>query len=249
MSREYEKPTEIFRDDNHPIYDREYAHPAFGKVTLTKSSWGGGDGVNLFGSDLKHSQTVSITVELAREYRDLHNSRQHGRGIVCELMMSEAQWAHFISSQGDGSGTPVTFRARPADGYELIQPPMIEREETPQETFAREVREKCERYAEDALGVLAQVQELAAAGKATKTQLQALARTLDLMAHNVPSNLAFAQEQFAETMAKTVHAGKIELEAYVQNMALRTGLDVLRLQAPRFPDEPSTALPTATEGE
>ncbi|HEX8885953.1 MAG TPA: hypothetical protein VF797_15805 [Noviherbaspirillum sp.] len=231
MSRNQQRPV-LTSTNASAVSEKEYSHPAYGRITLGKITAGGG--VNLFGSDLKHTNLVSLKINLADEQRNLHESRARSRGVVCEVVMSEAQWAHLISSSGMGDGNPCTFRMRPDEGYRLMDVPGIEREESPQETYAREVQEKCTKYVEHAGKALAQVRELVAAGKANKGQLQALAGLLASVAEQMPSNMAFAQDQFAESMAKTVNDGKIELETFVTNLAMRTGIDMLRASAPRL---------------
>jgi hypothetical protein len=47
-------------------------------------------------------------------------------------------------------------------------------------------------------------------------------------------NLAFFQRQFEQKMASTVAAARAEVEAHVENVIRRTGLEQLRSEVPKL---------------
>lgn len=234
MAYTTKQPTVTRRDEGTGSERDTYEHPAFGRITVSKPQ---GGGTELFGSALKHRSYISITVETARMDRALNNDWIHGGKVVAEFNMSEAQWAHFVASAGNGGGTPITFRYKPEDGYRLEDVPGIESIETMKQTFRREVEETCREQLEYAKALVKELTELVAAGKANKGQLQSALGKIRMIAERLPGTMGFIQEQFAETMEKTVEAGKTELEAYLYNLAQRTGLDVLRNQSVQMLEE------------
>lgn len=216
---------EVTNESRHGSDSQTFNHPAFGKITVTKPC---GGGMELFGSALKHRSYVCVKIETAYLNRSLNTDWIHGDKTVLEIMLSESQWSHFVSSQGDGTGTPVTFRYRPEEGYRLMDVPGIESIETMKQTFRREVEEDCRKALAQANDLVAELRGLVEAGKANKGQLSSALGKLEQFTTNLPSHISFVQEQFAESMEKTVEAGKVEMESFVNNLAHTTGLEVLR---------------------
>lgn len=229
MGYKVQKPTVKVMKGHGKSELQNFRHPAFGKITVTKPM--GGGGMELFGSALKHQSYVAIKIETAYLNRELNTDWIHGDKTVLEIMLSESQFAHFVSSQGDGAGTPITFRYRPEEGYHLMDVPGIESIETMKQTFRREVEEDCEKALEQANALVAELTDLVTAGKANKGQLASALGKLQNFTTRLPSHFGFIQEQFAEKMEKTVEAGKTEIEAHVYNVAQRTGLQMLRDQS------------------
>lgn len=203
-----------------------YSHPAFGQISVTRPA-AGGKGVKLFDSAVGHNDFVSVKICSADMDRGLNMNWVRERNVLCEFMMSEAQWASFVAS-GMGRGTPITFRYKPTGDYKIAMVPGIAHTETMKQTFEREIRRRCKEYVAEIGALKAKVSEMADAGKATKTQLKEIVGQLDVFERNLPSNMAFTQSQFAEAMEKTTEQAKTDIESFVTNLAQRTGIDVLR---------------------
>lgn len=201
-------------------------HPAFGVISVTRPS-AGGKGIQLFDSAVGHNDFVSVQIATARNHRAINNNYIHEDQIICEFQMSEAQWAHFVSS-GMGRKTPITFRTKPAEGTRLEMVPGIEPSITMKQMFEKEIRATAKAYIKEINDLKAKIDGYALTGKANKTQLNEMSHQLGIFLTNFPSNLAFTQTQFAEAMEKTTESAKTDIEAFVMNLALKTGLDVLR---------------------
>ena len=210
-----------------PIEGERYRHPAFGQISVTK---GQGQGMELFGSALSHRSVLTVTISTAHLDRHLSRDWIHSDKQVVSFQMSEAQWASFISSQG-GAGTPITFETRAVDGAELQVCPRIESIETMGETFHRELKEKCDYFMTQAAALAAALGETAADGKAGKGRLLELQKMANELAIGLPNSISFIQKQSEEAMEKTVAAGKIEIESFVTDLAVRTGFEALRDQS------------------
>lgn len=243
MSYPKEKPTvELMAP---PIEGERYRHPAFGQISVTK---GQGQGIELFGSALSHRSVLTVTISTAHLDRHLSRDWIHSDKQVVSFQMSEAQWASFISSQG-GAGTPITFESRAVEGAGLQFCPRIESIETMGETFHRELKDKCEYYMTQATKLAAALGETAADGKAGKGRLLELQKMAAELATGLPNTISFIQKQTEEAMEKTVAAGKIEIESFVTDLAVRTGLETLREQSATLLIERSRSEPTDIEPE
>lgn len=228
----YEKqaPKVEVNDQGGPLEREKSTHPAFGEISVTKGTVSGG-GLELFGSDLHHRSVLTITLKTAHVDRHLNRDWVHGDKQVVSFHMSEAQWTAFVSSQG-GAGVPITFETRAPEDAPLVRIPGIESPETMTEQFDREIRERCGDYIKTATELMQRIELAMADGKANKGTLKELldmARTLSV---GMPNTMAFVQKQMTGAMEKLVTSGKIELEAYVNDMAVRTGIEQLRSQSP-----------------
>lgn len=80
-------------------------HPAFAQIAASRVN---GSTV-LYGSDFVHYAAIRIRIHTSTQYRSLAHDRYHERENLVEVELSEAQWAHFISSLNMGSGSPCTL--------------------------------------------------------------------------------------------------------------------------------------------
>jgi len=174
-----------------------------------------------------------LTITLSTAYVDRHLNRDwvHSDRQVVSFYMSEAQWAAFVSSQG-GAGVPVTFETRAPDDSTLARMPGIQSPETMTEQFEREIRERSEDYIEKAKELTERIEQMLADGKVNKGMLKELHDLARNLSVGMPNTMAFVQKQMTGAMEKLVTAGKIELEAHVNDIARRTGIESLRNQAP-----------------
>lgn len=205
-------------------------HPAFGVIKLSKVTSSGRH--IMFGSDTGHRDFIRIDLETAANKRSHHRDRIDSREHITSLYMTHAQWARFISSAGDGSGTPVTLRSyRNADGQMQVLPE-IERSETMRETHSREIEEIAQRYAKESESLLRSIEELLASGKANKTQLKELRDVAYQLAVNMPKNMAFVQSSLEENMELTLEESKCDIEGFILGRIVDAGLGALLGHAP-----------------
>ncbi|MQT58020.1 hypothetical protein GHO41_11770 [Pseudomonas sp. FSL R10-0399] len=207
-----------------------YTHPAFGTISIVKGNASAG-GMELFGSDLNHRKVITVTLNTAHLNRHLNRDWIHSDTQVCSFHMSESQWASMVSSH-NGEAVPITFDCRAPEGSVLERMPGIASTETMTEEFDREIRERCEGYVATATELLERLKAAVEDGKANKSTLKELLGLASNLSVGMPNSMAFMHKQMAGAMEKMVTSGKIELEAYVNDMALRTGIEALRNQSP-----------------
>lgn len=201
--------------DPHKVY----SHPAYGTVTMSIVH---GGNKTLFGSDLGHSDRVCIRVNHAELKRDLNHDWIHSRGQLIEFEMSHAQFAQFITSQGNGSGTPVTLRWIHGQG----SIPAIENIETKHETFRREIREAAHERLQHIDQSLKSLDILLnSGGSVSKKELREIYTNLARHAALLPGTLEFVVKSGEEALEKATSDAKIEVESYMQMAANRIGLN------------------------
>lgn len=223
------KPTKTWIDDKTDHATAVSHHPAFGMVSVSRTHTGS---TTLFASDLSHQEVVTLRFfegEM-QEQDGIQKPRCKRETSALSVQFSLAQWATMITSFGMGEGVPCTLLAV-RDG-KLQRLPDIDPVETVKERFDRQIKEAAAREVEklhvavDALGALM------AKGKASKTELTALYKTLSSVTGNMPENLAFTNELIQEQMTGIVAAGKSELEGYAIGVASRLGIkEISRLAA------------------
>lgn len=202
-------------------------HPSFGMINWSRIS-SGGAGTELFGSDLRHSQMISLTISTGHRTRHLSQDWYHDDSVVAQVYMSTAQFSEFITTPNAAS-VPCTFIHR-ADIEGMVEdyPGHPGAEELSRDGFKKDVR-----------ATMQQAQDLA--DKATVTlkggNLKAsdrkeLLHDIQQLMQQVKSNLPFIADQFSEAMDKTVTDGKQELEAFASETVRRHGLAALGSTAP-----------------
>lgn len=206
----------------HRAEQQRYRHDAFGVITMTTPT--GGNDV-MFGSDIKHNTRVRIEVSRAELTRNLSNDWHFGRGTLISFEMSHAQFANFITSSGNGSGTPVTLRYTAPRSAGLEQMPGIKTLETKADVFRREIKESAKRQLDHIQTQLNAFGAQLAAGKLSMKDAKAMHRNLAVTVSNLPSNMEYVVGQAEEALEKAVAASAIQMEAQADHLARRLGLD------------------------
>lgn len=218
MPRNTIPPTQVDRS-THGSDRVTYTHPAFGVIKLTTVNGGG----VLFGSDLTHHARVRI--ELSRAHLDRHLSSDwiHSDDRLAIIEMSHAQFASFIMSGGDGTGTPVTLSS--FNGADI---PGIEPIESKQEIMRREIKASVEETLQEMRAKVDALGQLVSSGKAPIKELREIQRGLAVSLSNASSNLAFTVEQAEEALDAATKSAKMDVDAYVLDTARRIGMDTAR---------------------
>lgn len=200
---------------------QKISHPAYGLISCSRPSGGRKE---MFGSDLRHDNTVTIRIANAIEERSLGRSWYYEKGQIIELDMTEAQWAKFVSSHGM-SGTPVTLRYIRDEG----EIPWIESQNSKADYSEKEFENLIKKHMQHAQNALNQVKDLVAKGKAGKKELENLEKVIWHMVERFPDSAAFAVKTFREETEEMVEGAKIEIEASLTALVQNTGIEALGL--------------------
>ena len=212
-------------------------HPAFGLVTVSRPQ--ASPGVNLFGSDLSHNHFISVTIQTAKNERELGRDWQFPTGTLLEFHMSEAQWARFVSGAGRSQATPVTLSYAPSPGssYEVVPSIEVPRESR-KDQFNAEFKESLRSALEEIRTISENLRKLTEEKSVSKTKLKELSKSLENRVGNLPSNLNFAVTSFKEATEDIVEAAKAEIEAYSTNALLKAGEKALLAESSNVPKLP-----------
>ena len=216
-----------FKDIEVEETDKVIKHPSFGMIGLSRRSSSGV--VPLFGSNIQHQHTITLTIKRAVNNRHLNNDWFHGEEQLIEIELSGAQYAEMISSFNMGDGVPCTIRQ--FDKHSYPDPPY----ESPVDVFQREFSAKmknlgkeCESVIEDAVKMLTEKPSI---GKADR---EFLIKAIDRLVSQVSSNVPFVSQQFNESMENTVAQAKSEIETFLTNKIMSLGIDVAKTNPELF---------------
>jgi len=221
-------------------FDDKDTHPSYGVIGWSRQhTVGGGDGPNLFGSDLKHGNLISIHIGRASRTRDLSKSWIFEDQRLIEVVMSASQFADFITTPNMGSGVPCTIK-RTETEFTIDYPSY----ETEADLHKREVKETLKSAKTIGRTLMDKMKTMKAGKTIKKGDFTELMRGVEKMIQEVHDNVPFVENSFRKSMEKTIASGKAEIEAYIESRIRSAGLEHLGsdFQAPQLVDPKPTKL-------
>lgn len=196
-----------------------YQHPSFGQLSFAQSQ---GTGTALFGSSIKHRDTILMTIRKAEYNRQPGREYIFGREVLIEAMLSHTQFADAIAGVGSGSNVPITLRYIKGKG-KLPYPEYINKRKQFESEFLTLVE-----------GIMERLTNLET--QSTNKKLPKwLTQELKVIRNWLKSNVPYLAERFDDQMDKSVTEAKGEIEAYVSSMVHKIGLEAIKKQAPQLP--------------
>lgn len=194
-------------------------HPSYGFVQVSRS----GGHTPLFGSPFVHQNYMTLSIGRTTRHRSLGQDRHFGalKGELVEIALSEAQWAHMVSSVGMGGGVPCTLQR--VGGQR--QDPCPEQNDV--ERFHQDVERsavQAMKFMDDAMAKMkALIDDKAPSKEKRKEVLDALSTAQRKMNDSAP----FMVKQLGEHMDKVVQSAKTEVESYVHATIVESGIQKL----------------------
>jgi len=190
------------------IFAKEQTHPSYGIISFNRVQ---GTGRSLFGSNIKHNNTIQLEISECRVSRQFQKAHYFCGKRIIEVEMSSTQFAEAITSLNCGQGIPVTLKMVNGES----------REETPEPDFQgtakgelkkemEELGERIEELSKDAKEILGR--------KGTPIKAEERKKILDdlmFLVQEVKSNIPFVHDCFEESVNETVVQAKAEIEATV----------------------------------
>ena len=204
---------------NH-INQEPETHESFGLLSLSRVT---GTPRTLFGSTIKHGDTIMLRIYEGKVYRDFQKNRYHDGKVLIEVEMSSSQFAEAITTLNVGCGVPVTLRN--VGGVDRAEPPSVDFKERAKNELKAEMGELAERIEElskDAKEILGRKGSTIKADEKDK-----LLKDLMFVAQEVRGNIPFAHECFQEAVEETVVQAKAEVDACMTAMREKLGQAVL----------------------
>lgn len=185
-------------------------HPSYGMLQFNRAS---GAATNLFGSSIRHRDTIRMYLREGSVERTLNSDFYMGNEIIAEIEMSYSQFAEAITSMNMGTGVPVTIRWLRGIG-KIENCPFTDKKEQ----FEKEFKSNLDNATKGIDQLINDINAVFNEKKTlTKTDKQTIMSKLIEIQRNINSNNDYTYRQFNEQMDKTVLEAKGEIEAFMQN--------------------------------
>ena len=175
---------------------------------------------NLFGTEIKTNNPITLRINKAEEIRDLSRNWYHSLEQIVEIEMSPVQWAEFLTS-GNTSGVPCTIRY--IGGQKMSDP----KETEIFNDYNEEVEEHFDKFKEIEDVVKSAIDSKKPMG------LKDL-NSLLCKIQNAISNVDFVKDSFKEDMNEIVGKAKAEFNAYVENRVHEIGIETIKKDSVKF---------------
>jgi len=201
---------------------KRYEHESFAMLGISRTTCN--KGKNLFGSSIKHSNTISLRIKSARIDRHLNRDWYHAKSLpYIEVEMSYSQFAEAITSLNCGDGIPVTLRQ--FNGKQMEECPQFDKRQEFEEEFEKEM-----------IGIGNSLRKLTEHAEAlldskkapTKSEKETILNSIKSLRQEIEKNIPFMQKSFNEQMDKTVLEAKGEVEGFVMHKIISAGLEGLQ---------------------
>lgn len=199
------------REDYVTGADGDERHPAFGVITLHRVS--SAPGAVLFQSDTRHAEYMRVTVHEATRKRDLKHDWVHPERVICEVSMSMAQFASFVSGAGQGGGVPCTIERATTGSHEPGDRPGLVMQSRLALTAAEVQAAAHEAYRK--IQTAEAAYEAALNGKAPAAERRKLLADLRSAIGNAAPNVDYAARRLAEHAEDVVEKSRADIEALV----------------------------------
>lgn len=187
--------------------EKKYEHPSYGQLEVVRTYSSGATA--LYGSSIKHSNTIRLRLYGSYMKRDLNQNWYHNNGLKFEVEMSPTQWAEFISSINMGGGVPCTIKFDKQGRVE--SPPDFHT----RDTFDSEFRNSISHASKGITNTIKETKEIFSKKSLNKADKEAILSNLYQIERTLKDTIPFIQESFGEAMNQTVHEAKGELEGWI----------------------------------
>lgn len=199
-------------------------HPSFGMLSFSRLQ--NSYGLPLFGSSIKHKNTIRLTLRTGEVERKINTDWYHSGRVLYEVDMSGEQFANLITNMNCGNGVPVTIRATEKGGrLDFFDVPF----ESKSDIHEREFKEHCDNTMSEARNLLEIIRQKFAEKKsftkADKKEIEDLLWKLNLA---IGSNLEYQLSSFNEQVEQTMVEAKAEIEMFWQNRIMQIANNAIK---------------------
>jgi hypothetical protein len=223
-------PVVTGRRDAHT--DSEETHPAYALIGCSRVN---SNGQNLYGSDFRHRDFMTITIRRSSRMRSVNHDYHSGGHELIEVALSEAQWATFVSTPNSGMGVPCTlqFVAKQAGDEPTGWVPGIASKVDRKVEARGEMSKLMETSRAHVRNAAEAIQKSSLSAKAK----EAIIAELNMATRDVGTSIDWVAKCFDEHMERTVEKAKTEVAAYVTATVVRAGLQALGVEPVKLLDE------------
>lgn len=197
-------------------------HESFGLINVHRLH--GGNDV-LFGSSIRHHNTICLEIKEASKRRHLNRDWYYGKDSLIRVEMSKSQFTDMITSMNQGDGVPCTLKM--VGGKRREECPAVNE----RLKFETEFKEKIDSIVVDAEKLVRDSVEILSGSKPPKkAEKEQLISQMQMLLQEIRSNVPFVQSQFNEAMDKVVNEAKGEIDAHVDQKLHGLGIEGLKSQ-------------------
>ena len=197
-------------------------HESYGLIGASRIQ---GTDRNLFGSSIKHRNSIKVRIKRAEKSRDLNRDIYFGKDTLIEVELSPTQFAEMITSMNVSDGVPCTLRY--IDNHPLQNPPEVKQRQIFEKEFQNDIDNIENSIINDAKEIeilLTKKGNIKVADR--KKVLTHMTKLMRILNDSIP----FLQKSFNESMDKTVNEAKGEVEAFVMNKITSLGIEAMKDQ-------------------
>lgn len=200
----------------------DQTHPSYGILQIHRASGGARP---LFGSAIRHGNTIRVTIYRASKQRSLSENWYHAKEQIVECELSPVQWANAISTATNTQGVPCTILSI----YNQRMPPcpVDSDRELVNKEFSDDMRKLGKKFVE----ISKEIDGLLSQPRLNKEDKAKLREAVDSAAMFFRNNAQFVHAQFEESVERTVSEAKGEVEAFFSHTVHNLGLQALASKA------------------
>lgn len=203
-------------------------HPSYGILALSRSNIGG-KGTALFGSSIRHNDTIRLSISAGTFDRSGNQTRYYPKRSPAknyvEVEMSFSQFAEVVTSFHVGEGVPVTVLS--VNGQRMPACPYEDKQKLMRQEFknlADSIASDFDYYTKQISALLHSKKTLSNADK------DFILKTLKDVSAKINDHMPYINEMFAEQMEKTVVEAKGEFESFLQSKMNNLAIEAIAEQ-------------------
>lgn len=209
--------------------ERKIEHESFGLLSFSRVQ--SNVARHLFGSSIKHQNTIRLRINRAEEHRSLNRFWFFQRKQIIEIELSYSQFTEAITSMNT-SGVPCTILY--VEGKEMEDCPG----ESQRELFEREFEGKVRDITDTLLELQKETFELLhKKGTFKVSDKEKLKSLVSKITREVRQNIPFVQKSYNEAIDKTTMEAKTEIESFINHQIHTLGLEEFKKQFKLTEDE------------
>jgi len=202
--------------------DVKIEHESFGLLSFSRTQ--SNMNKHLFGSSIKHNNTIHLKISNCEENRGLNRYWYFERDLIVDVEMSYSQFAEAIVAMNT-TGVPCTIR-------KVLDKKMEDCPgESQRELFEKEFQGKVLDITDRLKYLKFEADELIQMKGTLKVKdKERLSNLLHMIVMEVRQNLPFIQKSYNEAMDKTTMEAKTEIESFINHQVVTLGLDAFKKQ-------------------
>lgn len=175
-----------------------------------------------FGSSIKHSGGISISIHTASLERSLNRDSHFTKNKLIEVWMSHNQFAEMLTANMNTSGTPCTLKRVNDETMPSCE------FDSKRLQFDKEIKDDMKDIGNKMDHLTETTDKLLNSKKAiNQKERQVILSEIAMLRQEIVANVPFIQSQLNEQMDKTIAEAKGEIEGFYEEKIRRFGIKAL----------------------